>query len=208
MVEAPTDTRLMALGSMARSGIDYNFFQILSDRIDQANGDEQKKLADLREKLLSYTQELDQQIKLQMEQAEKLLNKINQAENIEQVTAENINQFNNFFVELLKNKLEEASAAKDQALLEKLQRIVTVLQQASAPPGSELIETLLAAPDESTRLSLLNQHSEEITPEFIQMFGGLVTEYEQQNQDPSLLQKLQETYKSVIKFSMQANFNA
>jgi hypothetical protein len=39
VVKAPNDTRLSALVSLARPGMDYTFFQMLSDRIDRARGD-------------------------------------------------------------------------------------------------------------------------------------------------------------------------
>ena len=37
LVEAPNETRLAALVSMARSGLDYEFFTILTERIEQCH---------------------------------------------------------------------------------------------------------------------------------------------------------------------------
>jgi len=60
--DAPNETRLATMVSMARSGLDYEFFTILSGRIDQAEGEEKQKYTDLREKLLKMTQEIDKRV--------------------------------------------------------------------------------------------------------------------------------------------------
>ncbi len=63
MIEAPTEIRLSTLVSMTHSALDYSFFQILTERIENTQGDEKQKLIELREKLLAQTREINQAIK-------------------------------------------------------------------------------------------------------------------------------------------------
>ncbi len=66
--------------------------------------------------------------------------------------------------------LQEANQKNDSVRMPKLQQIVAVLQQASAPPPElALLEELLDAPDEAALNKMLDQHSEEITPELVQL---------------------------------------
>jgi len=86
LVEAPTETRLVALVGLARTGLDYQFFQILSLRIEQATGEEKTRLLTLREKLLDLTRQIDEEIQKQMDEAAKLLETILNAPDIEKAT--------------------------------------------------------------------------------------------------------------------------
>jgi hypothetical protein len=43
IIEAPNETRLSALVSLARPGMDYAFFQLLSERIERAQGEERER---------------------------------------------------------------------------------------------------------------------------------------------------------------------
>ena len=52
LIEAPNEDRLNALVSMTRPGLDYLFFQSLTERIEKKTGDDRKKLENLRQKLL------------------------------------------------------------------------------------------------------------------------------------------------------------
>ncbi|MCK4899581.1 MAG: CpXC domain-containing protein, partial [Anaerolineales bacterium] len=47
VITAPNETRLNALVSLARPGMDYEFFSMLSDRIDRARGDGRTRLIEL-----------------------------------------------------------------------------------------------------------------------------------------------------------------
>ena len=76
MTEAKTETRLATLVSMARAGLDYEFFTILSDRIEQASVEQKPHLTELREKLLTMTKEIDEQMKERLEASRKLLDQI------------------------------------------------------------------------------------------------------------------------------------
>lgn len=206
LIDAPNEIRLTTMVSMARSGLDYEFFTILSARIDQAAGDEKQKLSDFRDHLLQLTQQIDSRIQEQMQASRHLLDELLKADDIEKATADLLPELDDFFAEALRAELEQTRQKGDQARLDKLQKVINVIQQASAPTAEiALAEELMGAEDELSRRSILEQHADQITPEFLQVVNSLVTQLEQQKQ-PEMAQRLQEVYRSALRFSMQANF--
>jgi len=157
IVDAPTETRRVALVGMARSGLDYQFFQILSDRIEAASGPQRDRLATLRDQLLEMTKAIDAEVQKQIDEAEALLENLISAEDIEGATQEHLHEFNDFFINVLKAELQATQQKGNQARLEKLQRVVMVLQQASTRPELELVEQLVGAANDDVRRAILRQ---------------------------------------------------
>jgi hypothetical protein len=212
LVEAPNEDRLNALVSLTRPGLDYLFFQSLTERIEKSAGEERKKLESLRGKLLEITHKLDLRAEEELKRAEALLNNLLSAENITKTTTEHLNEINDAFVQVLNRVLQEANKKNDAVLMPKLQQIVAVLQQASAPPPElALVEEMLAAPDESALNKLIEAHAAELTPEFTSMVASVISRSEEQSgEKPSLeetqmLEKLQLIYRAILKFTMKKN---
>jgi hypothetical protein len=204
-LDAPSDTRLVTLVSMARTGLDYEFFTILSTRLDNAQGEEKEKLTKLRDRLLEMTQEIDKRMQEQMQHSHDLLDELLKAENIEEATAERLPEIDDFFAEALRMELQKARQDGDLDKSAKLQKIVSVIQKASAPPPEiALAEELMGAEDEAGRRAILEAHAAEITPEFLQILTSLMGQLEEQNQ-PEMAQRLQDAYRSALRFSMQSN---
>jgi hypothetical protein len=127
------------------------------------------------------------------------------AQNIDQAAAEALPEMDDFFAEALRAELQQAQQAGDNDRLGKLQRVVETIQQASAPPPElAFAEELLGAEGEEARKQLLEANREKITPDFLQMLTTLQGQVEQQGQT-ELAQRLQEVYRSALRFSMQSN---
>ncbi len=210
LIEAPNDDRLNALASLTRPGLDYTFFQSLTERIEKKTGDERKKLEGLREKLLEITRRLDQRAEEEFKRATELLNTLLAAENPQQATLEHIEEINDVFVQILNRTLQEANQKNDTERMPKLQQIATALQQASAPPPElALLEELLDAPDGSALEKLLEQHAKEITPELSSIIANILARSEEQagkkpqGEDAQTVAKLQQVYRAVLKFTMK-----
>jgi hypothetical protein len=210
LIEAPNDDRLSALVSLTRPGLDYMFFQSLTERIEKKSGDERKKLEALREKLLEITRRIDQRSEEEYKRANELLNTLLAAENIQQATLEHIEVISDFFVQILNRALQEANQKNDAERMPKLQQIATALQKASAPPPElALLEELLDAPDEAALNKLLEQHAKEITPELSSIIANILSRSEEQagkkpqGEDAQTIAKLQQVYRAVLKFTMR-----
>ena len=210
LIDAPNENRINALVSLVRPGLDYLFFQSLTNRIEKKSGEERKKLEDLREKLLEITRQFDQLAEEELKRANELLTTLLAADDIQQATAAHIQEINDSFVQILNRALQEANQKNDTERMPKLQQIVNVLQQASTPPPElALLETLLDARDETALNKLLEEHSQEVTPELSSILASVLTRTEEQagaqpkGEAAQTIEKLRALYKAVLRFSMR-----
>lgn len=195
---ADSEIRLAALVSMARGGLDYGFFQLLSERIQRSSGEEQAKLSELRETLLEMTHEIDEAIKEQEALAKQVLDEILEEENIEEATLQALAGINEIFLEVLRTRIQAARKADDEALLEKLQKVASTIQRVSAPGANiQLIEALIQAEDEESVRAILDENAEELTDEFTQFLYSLLNQTQGQEGREATEAKLQDR-KSVV----------
>jgi hypothetical protein len=205
---AESEIRLATLVSMARGGLDYGFFQLLTERIQRAKGEEQAKLSALRENLLEMTHEIDQAIKEQEELAGQLLDQILAEENIEEATLDALPEINEIFLEVLRASIQAARKANDQGRLGKLQQVASAIQKISAPGANiDLIEALIQAENEEAMRVILDDNADEITDEFTQFLSNLLSQTQQQEGREATADKLHQVYRLVLRFSMKRNLN-
>ncbi len=208
VLESKTDARIRAYVSLARAGMDYLFFQTLSEKIDKSSGDEKTRLENIREKLLQYTNEADKQAEARYKQAQEFLDKLLEQEDIEKATRENLEGFTQDSVDLAQQMLRQASEKNDYTRMGKLQKMIQVLQAASAPPEVMFIEQLIQLPDEAAIESALKQNEAMVTQQFLDYLSGLVSQMESQPDNPeakAMGEKISQVYKVALKFSMKKN---
>jgi len=206
---ADSEIRLATLVSMARGGLDYGFFQLLSDRIQQTSSDEQAKLMELREKLLEMTHEIDDAVREQEELAGELLDKILERDDIEEATMQALPSINEIFLEVLRNRILKARKEEDESVLEKLQVVANTIQKVSAPGANiELLEALVQAEDKEAINAVLEENAEEINDEFMQFLLNLVNQTQQQEGRDGTAEKLQQVYRLALRFSMKRNLES
>jgi hypothetical protein len=204
IVNAPNDLQLSVMVSMARPGMDYDFFTKLSSRIDQATGEEKTCLEKLRERLLEMTKAMDQQVEARLTQARQLLNGLLQAADLRQAMAQVLPAVDEFFLKVLEEELQVARKQGDLERSAKLSQINQLLEEASAPPPEfALIQEMLEAPDEESVRKLMSEHKDEITPEFVELLTQLVSRPQAENAE--INDRLQMIYSQALRMSMQSN---
>ena len=114
--------------------MDYVFFQTLTEKIDKATGEEKKKLEKLREKTLDHVNEVDKQLEARYKQAQTLVDKILAESDVAKATRDNLEAFTQDAVDLVQSMHRQASEKNDYAHMGKLQKMIEILQAASAPP--------------------------------------------------------------------------
>jgi len=128
------------------------------------------------------------------------------AEDIPDATMKNMAMIDDFFLQVLNAELEASRKSGDLEKIGKLQQVASVVQQASAPPPEiTFIEDLLDAPDDQSRRELLEINRSKITPEFLQLLSGLVSQVTDSDQEPALVERLKAVNRQVLRFSMEAN---
>jgi len=208
VIDAPNEERLRALVSFARAGMDYQFFQLLSERIDRARGDGRARLVKLRDTLLQYTQEYDRDIVQRVEQTRQKLEQVLSEVDVEQGLAKYSPIIDGIFISVLNSALEQAEAQKDLPRLEKLKQIMEIIEKASAPPEEvQLLEKLLEAESESEQRRILEENAEKITPELLNSIINLVYQL-QGGENKALGERVNEIYKAMLRFSMERSLRA
>jgi hypothetical protein len=203
-----SEIRLTTIASMARGGLDYTFFQTLTDKIDQSNGEEKTVLLALRDKLLTIVEAVDNAMKAQVEESQKLLQELLAADDIAAATEEALPRINQAFTDVLNAEVTKAQQTDDTGKLTKLVAIVGVLRAASTSGAVlQVIEQMLELESPEERQQVLEAAGEAINDDFSQTLSGLISQVESQGDQPELLEKLKEINREVLRFTMRRNLN-
>jgi hypothetical protein len=210
VLESPSDARVRAYATIARGGMDYQFFQLLSEKIDKASSDEKARLEALREKLLDFTNEIDKQMEARSKQAQEFVESLLAQEDIVKAVRDNLNNFTQDAVDVVNQLLRQASEKSDYTRMGKLQKMVEILREVSTPPEVAFIEQLLDAPDDGTLDQMLDANKDLLNDQFMEALIGLVAQVDQASEQgnpeaKALGEKLSKVYKSALKYSMQRN---
>nr|MBC8496401.1 hypothetical protein [Chloroflexota bacterium] len=219
ILDVPNEARLRAYVQMTRPGMDYQFFQLLTEKIDRTQGNEKNHLLELREKLLEYTREIDEAVEQRMQLARQNLDTLLQAENIEATMQANMAAVDEFFIQVLTESLEAARESGDLDRSGKLQQIMsTVEKQAVVPPEYELIDELLGIADDEDALSkVLGSQADEVNAKLLEIMNGLMAQLqasaegaqgEAKEQQQEMLNALQKVYNVALRLMMEKSFNA
>ncbi|MBP1692188.1 MAG: hypothetical protein H6Q37_71 [Chloroflexi bacterium] len=209
VVHGPNENYQRAMVSLARGGMDYQFFQLLSERIDRARGDGRDRLIELREKLLAWTQQIDKQIEEHSKEVRQLVTAILESDDIPEAMEQSLPYIDEFFVQELNRSMQEARSKGDLEKIGKFQKMVEVLQKASQPAaGVSLIEELLDVPEDENQKEawreILAEHSEEVNPDFINAVANITAQV-QDSDDQQMAVRLKELNRTVLRFSMEKN---
>lgn len=204
---ATSDVALSTLVSMARNGLDYEFFKLLSDKIENTKEEEKKKnLTDLREKLLQMTDEIDKRIQAEVDHTKEVLEKVLASDDIEKAMQENIAHVNEFFVQILESEISAARKKGDLERINKLEQIMIFIEKVSQPAEEvQFLEELLEIKDDAELEKKLEASKDKISQEFLGLINSVVAQAESQQSQPELAEKLKNVYKSALKTSMKAN---
>ncbi len=204
-----SDSSLTTLVSLTRNGLDYQFFQVISERIEKTEGESKQALVDLRAKLLDLTRKIDAEMKERLGKAVALLDKIIAEENTEQAIEKHAAEIDEFFSQAVQVEFEKARENNDLARIEKVQKVAAVLDKLSAPPPEvEFIQSLLEAGDDAQRKQLLSDNPDQVNEQFLQTINAIITEGETRKQSPELIEALRSIYRMALRQNMEKNLNA
>jgi len=199
---------LQAFVSLARQGMDYAFFQMISDRIERARGEGRNRLSALRSKLLEMTQEYDRQLEAHIQGTRELIETLLQSEDVSQAMAENIAIVDQYFLAEVTHMQEQARKDGDLDKSAKLQKILDAIEaENAAPPELELLEEYLEAQGEDGRRKFLEEHDAEITQEFLDMLANLAVQ-SQASEDKEFAELAMTANRQALRFSMQRSMRS
>ena len=206
LLEIKSDSALTTVVSLTRNGMDYQFFQSITDQIEKESGEKRQQLTELRDKLLKITREIDLEMKKRMEEAQKLLDSILAETNLEEAVKKHLPELDEFFSQAIRSEFDKANQAGDLARIEKIQKITSIIEKESAPPPEvELIQKLIDAPDEAAQRKILEENAAMVTDELLQAMNSIIAEGQARKQSPELIHALENVYKLALRFNMEKN---
>jgi hypothetical protein len=148
-----------------------------------------------------------------IKEAQGFVEKLLDQEDVAKATRDNIQGFSQESVDLVNQMLRQASEKNDYVRMGKLQKMIEVLQEASAPPPEvAFIEQLLEAPDDAAIEKMMGENEDKIDDNLMNTLSGLMAQLEAQGQAgqggaqaKELIEKLESVYKVALKFSMKKN---
>jgi hypothetical protein len=177
------DEKLQALVGLARPAFDYEFFQQMTNNIEQAPAAERDDLNDLRERLVELTSAIDQQAQVAMQQASGFLQALVNHDDPGALIRANMPMINDTFMMVLTTNIKRAEEADDNATLTRLRMIyntvVTILQDSMDPELRFINDLLSAATDDDAR-SLLADRANDLDDSFLEVLAAVEQAMEQQ----------------------------
>ena len=113
------------------------------------------------------------------------------------------------FLHELNQALEAAEKSADASTREKLEKMVSVLEQISEkPPEIQLIEELLAVPDgegqDTKWREILDSQRDSVTPEFLSTLANISVRADGEEQQ-AVADKLKKLNRTALRYSMEKN---
>lgn len=168
-----------------RSTMDYLFFQMLAERIEQAGqaglAEEEARLQGLRGRLLQAAERLDQEARAALERASDLLRDLLNAPDAEALIRERLDEFDDAFFLVLGANMQAAQSAKNEAAYQRLRELggqVIEIAQEKLPPPVRLVQRLLNAPDDEAVRALLRENDALVNADLVALLRELASESE------------------------------
>lgn len=153
------DQHLQALVGLIRPAFDYEFFQALTQRIGAAPAENRQAMETLRQRLIEFTQVIDQQAQLAMQNAARFLQMLMDAEDMESVLQDNAGLIDDTFMAVLAANIQEAERRADIQLGAQLREVydrVVGLLQSNMQPELRFINDILATDNDEDALEMLS----------------------------------------------------
>lgn len=207
ILAAPNDDRVLALASLARPALDYTFFQQLTERIEAAAEDtEKKRLGALREMLLRLTQEIDQAQQARVAESAELLRSILAAPDLRQALQEALPQIDDLFLAVLEANLRAARDRQQTETAARLEQAATLLRQLlreSMPPGLQLAQKVLELESGDEARAALDAGRAQIDEHLLQALAGAALRMQEAGH-PEQADRLRRLHRHALGLSMRA----
>ena len=169
----------------ARPLVDYGFFQMLTERVEEAekqkNKREGRRLTSLRDRILDLTNELDRVSQEAMSKAGEALQSILDSDDIDEAVKAHADEIDDVFMRVLSTYLQMADRDNNQTHLEKLKQVWSATNRAiesQMPPEFRLIRQLLQEEYPEGTRRLLVERKDEIDEQLLNVIDTLAQEME------------------------------
>lgn len=177
---------LVAVGQQAMT---YDFFALMTEKIDQLEKSGEKetavKLTKLRDRLLEFQKAMRAETEQMLGKADSTLQIILNAPDKKQAIADNINSIDDTFMYVLSAKMQEAQQKEDKEAFKELAEIQAILMnliESQLPPEIQLLNHLVRANSEEEQNQILESNSEMVNEELLQMMDRVIAQAQESGQ--------------------------
>lgn len=192
---AEEDEKLQVLVGMIRQALDYDFFQLFSERIDQAKSKPRRNtLRQVRDRLLELTQQVDQQRQAQLQQASLIVQEIINSDDVEAAVEEAMPVLSDLVIAVIEANLRMADENGDAELKSRLQEVYDIIRRKiseSAPPEVQFINRLLSAENDTEARLLLVDEAPQYGDTLLQYMDALIEDLSARGGAGGVVERLQ-----------------
>jgi len=202
LIAARDEPELHGMVVSARPLLDYQFFLVLSNRIESASGEKKHQLEELRERLLTLTEELDKEAEAALARSSEVLRAILESEDPKAAVRKHLMEIDDLVVAMLSANVRELEARGEKERAAQLRAVwATILSalEERMPPEIRLVNQLLALETESERQALMQERSHLITEECLQLMEAMAANLSEQGH-PEVAERLRMVQGEVRRF--------
>jgi hypothetical protein len=175
---ATQEDHLKVLVGMMRQAMDYEFLQLLAERIEQSKSkSKRQELRDLRDRILEYSEVVDQQRRAQVQQAATIIQQIINAEDMVQAVQQYLPYIDEMTIAVIQANISAAQEKGQTELSERLRTLYQIIQSTMShaiPPELQFINDILSAENETEARLLLLDRIGEFGPNLLDYIDALI----------------------------------
>ncbi|HLF82404.1 MAG TPA: hypothetical protein VI410_11600, partial [Anaerolineales bacterium] len=206
LVQAPGEARIQALVSLARPGLDYGFFQALSEQIASAKEEQSDRLTALRSRLLELTEEIDKAQQARVERSAALLESLLGSAELDQAVQAALPWIDELFLSILQANLRAARESGEERAYGRLKEIEAGINRAileSLPPGLRVAQQALQIADQSEAERFLEQAASQVDEDTLSALISAAQRLESQ-EDTQAAERLRRLHRVALRNSMRS----
>jgi len=171
LIELDDEETRELLVRIGRPAMDYQFFQLFTSRINEAEDKETKqRLKDLRKEILQVRDAVDEEMQEALQARSEFLRDILTSETPEQTLRQRFEEVDQLFISVLMSNIEmarsEGSTEAVQAL-ESLLAMITEIREEALPPAIRLLNHAMRAETDEQAIEILEKSRQVVSQEFV-----------------------------------------
>jgi hypothetical protein len=213
IINSPNDERAKAMAGLVRPAMDYQFFQMFTEKIENTDDEIRNEYINKRNLLLKVTQEIDQQLEQRLAASRLIIDNIINNDNPDEALLQNLGSIDQFFMQGLSAEMEIAEKQKLTERKIKLENLLNKIQELTTPPEMKVLEKLLDVVENEKELNdAVDEIDDQLSSQLIDYLTSIIGQYEERLKDTSendrqeiedTLKKIKLVYNSVLKRSMK-----
>ncbi len=184
---AEDDQKLQFLVGFVRQAMDYQFLEMLSERISNAESDEEAEMLEyVRDRIIEWSEQVDRQRQAQVQQATALIQELVNQPNMEEAVAQYLPAINDLVLAVIDANIQASEEHGDTQLAQRLMQLKQIIHNMisqSSPPEVQFISELLQAPSEMDARLMLLDHAHEYGDGLLETIDALIDDLTQRGAD-------------------------